>query len=206
MSDATPNHAKHLLIDLIADHEVDRRLATECNTVVAILSNQDANSPRHVIASSRDSLKQQRPVNPHASVAFLHLAAHTDEKTGNPVFINRDELSWPALAKELKHYVPPLESGQQRTLNLSCCSSADGQKALAQTLDRWFTGCYYFRKDEVLFAKAAVAWGIFYLRKDVAAPMRRLLARSNGKRVFANTAQVINAAVPGVNFTFAKWS
>lgn len=159
MNDVSQSHITHLLIDLIADHEIDRRLATECNTIFAILSNQEVDSPRHVIASSRKSLMRQRPSTPHSSVAFVHLAAHTDEETANPVFINRDELSWSALGKALKRYVPPLKGDQQRTLNLSCCSSAEGQKALAGTLDRWFTGCYYFGVDEIFFAKATVAWG-----------------------------------------------
>ena len=205
MNDASQSHVTHLLIDLIADHEVDRRLATECSTIFAILSNR-GDSPRHVIASSNKSLKQQRPGTPHSSVAFVHLAAHTDEDTGNPVFINSDELSWSALAEALKRYVPPLKCGQQRTLNLSCCSSAEGQRALARPLDGWFTGCYYFGEDELLFEKGAVAWGIFYLRKDVSAPIRKLLVKRGGKRAFATAAQVINAAVPGVNFKFARWS
>lgn len=205
MNDASQSHVTHLLIDLIADHEVDRRLATECSTIFAILSNR-GDSPRHIVASSSKSLKRQRPGTPHGSVAFVHLAAHTDEGTGNPVFINNDELSWSALAKVLKRYVPPLRRGQQRTLSLSCCSSTEGQRDLARHLDEWFTGCYYFGEDELLFAKTAVAWGIFYLRKDVSAPIRKLLVKRGGKTAFASAAQVINAAVPGVSFKFARWS
>ncbi len=197
------NGYTHLLLDFPSDHEVEDSLPTECDVIRSVVSNRGEDGKvKHVRATRFEALQKKCPRHPYEHVGFVHVAGHADERG---LGLIGDAIGWCELADVLKDYCAPLACDQQRVLCLSCCSSAMGVKKLQSILSDWFSGYYYFSKEEVNFADSIAAWSLFYLQKDAEAPMSKLWTENNeGERQNVNTSDLINSAIPAAGFRHKK--
>ena len=167
----------YLLLDLPSDHEVESVLATECDSIRGILANQFKDPKvKHVRATTLKGLQRTVPRSPYPHVKYVHLACHGDE---NSIGLIGANLSWSRLAKHIVRYIPPLEGDNQRVLCLSCCYSAAGAKKMKLALKRHFTAVYYLTESKVGFDTSMVVWSMFYYRKPLEAPLRKVIDRIN---------------------------
>lgn len=153
--------ARYVLIDLPSAHEIEDRLATECEFLAAILANQDlADETRHIKAASRDRFDRDTSV-PCPRAEFVHLAGHGTE-AGLEVL--GETIPWKEVGRRLKVLAPHPSRGR-RYLTLSCCYSSHACRKLRPLLSGHFTGVYHFKDDEVGFANAMTIYGMLYMSK-----------------------------------------
>ena len=192
----------HLLLDLISDHEVDGELATECEVISTIFSNKGEGVVKRIRATQLKSLEDNRPKRPLEDVRYVHLSGHGDKD--GPGFIC-DEVSWKELAQELHYFVAPLPDGVERALCLSCCHSETGVNELGKALKSRFSALYYFSNEKVGFDDAMVAWSLFYHRKPVEYPTRKLvIIDEEGQKARVNAPQLINSVIPDIGIRGPK--
>lgn len=152
---------RFLLLDVPGEHEIEGNLATECEVIEAVLANLelDGVTKRIRIASTR----KLRTLRPYAyDPQVVHLAGHATEEG---IWIQGQVTNWEALAKRVGNLITPLDPGQERVLNLSCCYSNLAAQVCAARLRRHFTGIYRFSITEVPYAQALVAWTMFFYKR-----------------------------------------
>jgi hypothetical protein len=64
-------------------------------------------------------------------------------------------------------------------LCLSCCHSRNGYNAIKKSLKGHFTGVYYFNRQEIEFATAMTVWSMFYRKKSLTRPARKIVGSIN---------------------------
>lgn len=79
-------------------------------------------------------------------------------------------LSWADAAKQITRHLHKLVDDQQRVMVFSCCHSKDGFEATKAVFKDYFTGAYYFNRENIPFAYAITVWGMFYLKKKLNKP------------------------------------
>lgn len=164
------------LIDLPSDHEVDQRLATECEVIRAILSNRGFHSITKTARITSVDRFRKEAFRPYGKVGFVHLATH-GSKTG--IALIGGSVKWGVVAARLKCVAPLLPKNTQRVLTLSCCYSSSGYRSLAPLLKGHFTGCYYFGPKKIGFSDAMTTWAMFYKRKTIQRPHQAIVDRIN---------------------------
>lgn len=153
--------ARYVLIDLPSAHEIEDRLATECEFIAALLANQGlSGDTRHIKAASRERFDRDTGL-PCPRAEFIHLAGHGSD---SGLEVLGETIPWKEVARRLKRLVPPLSRGK-RYLTLSCCYSGAACKKLRPLLHGHFTGVYHFKDDDVGFASAMAMYGMFYMSK-----------------------------------------
>lgn len=160
-----------VLISLPSDHEVDRRIPSECDVIRSILVNREHGSLVKEFQATSIANFNGAGWSPYQRIGFVHLAGHANTKgMGLIGGLKR----WSEIAKKLKVVAPVLVSDKKRVLCLSCCHSKAGVKAMTKSLRDHFTGVYYFKKKKIGFAEATTIWSMFYLRKGLANPSDRI--------------------------------
>jgi hypothetical protein len=173
-----------LLFDFPSDHEVDLALPTECEVVWALLINRRLGSRVKLIkATTEERLERLRPYK--YAVQFVHVAGH-----GSPTRLGLlgGSIGLRKAARLITGSLRRLRSGEQRVLCLSCCHSKAVFEQMRPRLSGYFTGCYYFSSNIVLFDQSLATWAMFYYRKDLHRPHRKILERVNrffGEEVLA---------------------
>lgn len=167
-----------LLLDCPADHEIDRRLTTECDTIAAILHGRKLQSKlKHVRLSTPESLDEAKKNVHRYRVNYVHVAGHGSR---DGIALVGGNVEWSDLAQTLtSKWVAPLRKSEQRVLCVSCCFSPNAVAAMKPSLSRYFTGCYYFRDCRVPFATAITVWSMFYLKKTLALPHQKIVQSIN---------------------------
>jgi len=112
----------------------------------------------------------------YTGLRFVHLATH-----GSPhgISLIGSKVSWAKVAGRLKEVAPALPRGKQRILCLSCCHSHEGYKAMVSSLEGHFTGIYYFYEEKVGFATAMTVWSMFYRKKKLSKPAKKIIKSIN---------------------------
>ena len=168
----------YLLFDLPADHEVEEPIATECDSIRAILTNKERGKKVKVVrAATTEAFSSAAPATPYKKVRYVHVACHADPRGAA---LLGGHASWTRLAIYITKYLTPLHRGEQRVLCLSCCHSATGVRGMGHKLRRYFTAAYYLTESEVGFDTSMVVWSMFYYRKTLRAPIAKVADRING--------------------------
>jgi hypothetical protein len=163
------------LIDLPSDHEVANRLATECETISAILHNRGLGTRVKLVrATSKQDWRQIG--KSYDGLGFVHLSTHG---TPGGIGLIGTCASWSFVEDKLRGFAPPLRKRQQRVLCLSCCYSKTGADALADGLAGRYTGIYYFGSKRIGFATSMTVWNMFYMKKTIEKPTAKVLASIN---------------------------
>jgi hypothetical protein len=167
---ASPSKPGFLLFDLPSDHEVAASLSTECKVVEAILHNRGL--ARRI---TRHRFTSRTKFRDHAStrlnVRFVHLAGHANE---DGIGFLRGGMSWEKFAEHITGHLQPLDD-EQRVVVFSCCNSADGFNATKKIFRDYFTAAYLLNDEKVDFSDAITIWAMFYLKKTVEHPHKRIV-------------------------------
>jgi hypothetical protein len=166
---------RFLLIDLPGDHEVDDRIASECDMIHAILHNRGLGTQTKLVRATTKQVLDSRG-KPYAQVGYVHLGTHGGK--GGIGFIG-ESASWKYVERKLKVFAPALRGDQKRVLCLSCCHSRNGVNAMELGLAGHFSGIYYFDKVKIGFATAMTVWSMFYRRKTIQQPTRAVVESIN---------------------------
>lgn len=164
------------LIDMPSDHEVDELLVTECQVIKAILHNRQF---RSVIKTERiTSIERYAGVKwrPYPGLGFVHLAGHASKRG---IALIGGTVRWTAVAGSLKAIAPKLSKDQKRVLTMSCCYSECAAANLKPLLKGHFTGVYFFNAKEVSFADTMTTFAMFYRRKSLRKPHKRIVDKIN---------------------------
>jgi len=165
----------YLLFDLPSDHEVEGALATECQTIEAIVHNQDLRARvKRVCVASRERFMKY-PTYKYAN-QFVHLACHGG-KSG--IAMLGQEATWKEVATQVVRHMRPLSEGDQRVICFSCCYSLSGFRKTKSQFAPYFTGAYIFTEDNVAFAEAVTVWSMFYLKKRLSRPHEAIVKPIN---------------------------
>ncbi len=152
---------RFLLLDVPGEHEIEGNLATECQVIAAVLANWELErATKNIRIASTRKLRNLGPYTYDPQV--VHLAAHATEEG---VWIQGEVTNWEALAKRIENLITPLDPGQERVLNLSCCYSNLAAQVCAARLRGHFTGIYRYSITEVPYAQALVAWTMFFYKR-----------------------------------------
>jgi hypothetical protein len=173
-----------LLFDLPSDHEVDLALPTECELIHALLVNRRLGSRVKLIKASTSKRLEDLPAY-QFQVQFVHLAGHGGPSGAGLI---GGYIGWRRIARIVTSTLHRLSAGHQRILCISSCHSREGLKAMKPKLRGYFTGCYFFEHRKVSFATTLATWTMFYYRKELHRPHRRIVDRVNsffGKEVLA---------------------
>lgn len=167
---------RYLLFDFPGDHEVDRSMSTECETVHALLINRGLGSRAKLLKfSSKESLCKLSPYQ--YDPKFVHISCHASRKS---VGLLGSSVTWKYLATEiLKPRLKPLANGETRILFLSCCKSSSAKGSIKRHIPGYFTGIYYFKPKFVLFADSLTVAGMFYRKKHLKNPHAALVKGIN---------------------------
>ncbi len=156
----------YLLFDLPGDHEVEAALATECKVIESLIHNMSlkARVKRICVASTE---KFQKYPTYRYRVQFVHLACHGGK---NGIGMLGGTMKWADVATQITKHLHKLKDDQKRVMVFSCCHSQDGFNATKAALKDYFTGAYYFNKEEIPFPYAITIWAMFYLKKRISKP------------------------------------
>src|SRR5262245_6759171 len=164
-----------LLFDFPSDHEVDFALPTESEVVWALLINRDLGARVKLIKASTESRLKGMPRYRYG-VQFVHVAGHGSPSSfgllGGSIGLRK-------AARLITGSLHRLREGEQRILCLSCCHSHAAFERMRPYLRKYFTGCHYFRRKRVSFAESLTTWSMFYYRKDLRRPHRKIVERIN---------------------------
>lgn len=164
-----------LLFDFPSDHEVDLALPTECEVVWALLVNRELGTRVKLIKATTKARLEQLPHYRYA-VQFVHVAGHGSSTSfgllGGSIRLQK-------AARLISESLHRLRRHEQRILCLSCCHSQAAFELIRPQLNGYFTGCYYFRPKRVTFAQSLTTWSMFYYRKDLRRPHRKIVKRIN---------------------------
>jgi hypothetical protein len=164
-----------LLFDFPSDHEVDLALPTECEVVWALLINRRLGARVKLIKATTEARLKQLPRYRYA-VQFVHVGGH-----GSPDSFGLlgGSISLRKAARLITGSLHRLPRREQRILCLSCCHSQEAFERIRPHLRGYFTGCYYFRRKFVTFAQSLTTWSMFYYRKELRRPHRKIVERIN---------------------------
>ncbi len=173
-----------LLFDFPSDHEVDFALPTESEVVWALLVNRHLGSRVKLIKATTEERLKRLPRYQYG-VQFVHVGGHASSSSlgfiGGSIGLRK-------AARLITGSLRKLPSREQRVLCLSCCHSKAAFKGMLPELRGYFTACYYFRRKVVTFAQSLTTWTMFYYRKDLHRPHRKIVDRVNeffGEEVLA---------------------
>lgn len=163
---------RYLLLDLPSDHEIEGSLSTECDILYAMLANQELEGvTKHVRVARAETLWQLKQYPYEAEI--VHLAGHATE---DGLWVLGEVLKWELVAEHLAGCVKPLESGEQRIINFSCCNSEMAVDACASVLRPHFSGIYHFVEPSVEFSKAIATWTMFFYKQPTVGNHREIVS------------------------------
>ncbi len=109
----------YLLFDLPSDHEVERAIATQCETIEAIISNRGMQARVKRIRVASIERFMNYPTYRYG-VQFVHLACHGGRRG---IGMLGGIVGWGDVAKQIVKHLHPLKGGEQRVMCFSCCYS-----------------------------------------------------------------------------------
>ena len=175
----------YLLFDFPSDHEVEGLLATECDVIRTLIANKGHGKNVKVVrATTFEGIttepqfrnRSKLPAKPY-HVKYVHISCHGTPE-GKVGFIGH-EVSWRKVAREIRKYISPLRTGEQRVLCLSSCYSNRGAEVMESELEDYFSGVYYLVEEKVEFATTMVIWSMVYHRKSRNRPFANVIDRVN---------------------------
>jgi hypothetical protein len=165
----------YLLFDLPSDHEVERALATEYETIAAIISNRGMHARVKRVPVASIERFMNYPTYRYG-VQFVHLARHGGRQG---IGMLGGVVGWGDVAKQIVKHLHPLKRREQRVMCFSCCHSFAGFKATKNQFSSYFTGAYHSTSETIPFAKAITTWTMFYLKKKLSNPHEAIVKSIN---------------------------